>query len=118
MKKLLALCAATFALTANAAPFAVGCVPASASAADKYVVSNATHAPLNGEFAITANPTYCPVAGTRAVVIDVSGVPEGANTLSVALKSDLWGVLGAPVPFSFNRPSSASLVVDGIQLVK
>jgi len=102
---------------AYSAPFVVGCVPASASAADKYVISGATHAPLNGEFPITANPTYCPVVGTRAVVVDVAAVPEGDNTLSIALKSDLWGVLGAPVPFAFNRPVSASLVVNGIQLV-
>ena len=116
IKRISCLVALMVAFAAHAAPFAVGCV--SSTAADKYVVTGATHAPLNGEFSLVTDAVNCPAAGARAAKIDLSAVPEGNNVLNIALKSDLWGVLGAPVPFSFNRPSSASLVVDGIQLVK
>lgn len=104
-----------WATNVSAAPFAVGGVPS--AAADRCVVTGATHAALNGEFdvvvdAVNGNPAY----GNRVCKLDLAAVPEGSNTLNIALKSSLWGVLGAPVPFSFTRPASATLAVDGIQL--
>ncbi len=100
---------------AQAAPFAVGGVPT--TAADKCVVTGATHAALNGEFDVVVDAVNGnPANGNRVCKIDLAAVPEGNNTLSIALKSSLWGVLGAPVPFSFVRPASATLAVDGIQL--
>lgn len=100
---------------AKAAPFAVGGVPT--TAADKCVVTGATHAALNGEFDVVVDAVNGnPANGNRVCKIDLSAVPAGTNTLSIALKSNLWGQLGAAVPFSFERPTSASLVVDGIQL--
>ncbi|UOF79501.1 hypothetical protein [Caudoviricetes sp.] len=115
---LIALFVLFMSTSARAAPFAVGCVPASASAADKYVVSGATHAALNGEFDLIVDAVNCPGAGVRAARIDLAGTPEGVNSLNIALKSDLWGVLGAPSPFSFPRPSAATLVFGSIQLSK
>lgn len=104
-----------FVQPASAAPFAVGGVPT--TAADKCVVTGATHAALNGEYDVVVDAVNGnPANGNRVCKLDLSAVPEGSNTLSIALKSSLWGVLGAPVPFSFSRPASATLAVDGIQL--
>lgn len=111
----IAIALITYGLNAQAAPFAVGGVPT--TAADKCVVTGATHAALNGEFDVVVDAVNGnPANGNRVCKIDLSAVPAGTNTLSIALKSNLWGQLGAAVPFSFERPTSASLVVDGIQL--
>jgi len=104
-----------YGTNAQAAPFAVGGVPT--TAADKCVVTGATHAALNGEYDVVVDAVNGnPANGNRVCKLDLAAVPEGNNTLSIALKSSLWGVLGAPVPFSFVRPASATLAVDGIQL--
>jgi hypothetical protein len=104
-----------FGGAAGAAPFAVGGVQS--TAADKCVVTGATHAALNGEFDVVVDAVNGnPANQNRVCKIDLAAVPEGNNTLSIALKSSLWGVLGAPVNFSFVRPTLGSLVVDSIQL--
>lgn len=111
----IAIALIVYGTNAQAAPFAVGGVPT--TAADKCVVTGATHAALNGEYDVVVDPVNGnPANGNRVCKLDLSAVPEGSNTLSIALKSSLWGVLGAPVPFSFTRPASATLAVDGIQL--
>jgi hypothetical protein len=108
MKRILTLCALTMALTvANAAPFVF--VKVSSAAANKCVLAGA----LSGEYAVTDAAHE----GQRGCKIDAAGAPVGENTLTAAAKSDLWGVLGAPVPFSFTRPSSSGLTVELIQLV-
>lgn len=111
----IAIALITYGLNAQAAPFAVGGVPT--TAADKCVVTGATHAALNGEYDVVVDAVNGnPANGNRVCKLDLAAVPEGNNTLSIALKSTLWGVLGAPVNFSFARPASGSLVVDSIQL--
>lgn len=114
IKAIALLAFAAFALivygaNAQAAPFAF--CKASSPAANKCVVTG--HATLNGEYPIV-DAAY---SGQRGALIDVAGVPTGVNNLSVTLKSDLWGVLGVAVPFSFTRPTSADLTVELIQLV-
>jgi len=95
---------------AQAAPF-VFC-KASSPAADKCVIAG--HPTLNGEYPVIDAAH----AGQRGAVIDVAGVPTGANNLTAALKSDLWGVLGVAVPFSFSRPTSADLTPQVLELIR
>jgi hypothetical protein len=81
-------------------------------AADACVVTG--HPTLNGEYPIS-NAVH---QGRRGALIDAAGVPSGLNGLSVAAKSNLWGVLGVAVPFSFSRPTSADLTPAVIELIR
>lgn len=116
IKAIALLAFAAFALivygsNAQAAPFVFAKV--TSPAATKCTVTGASHAALNGDYPIT-DTAY---SGQRGCLIDVGSVPTGDNSLSIAARSEVWGVLGVAVPFSFNRPSSASLGVELIQLV-
>lgn len=91
---------------AKAAPFVF--VKVTSTAANKCVLTGA----LSGEYTVVDAAHE----GQRGCKIDAAGVPVGANTLTAAAKSDLWGVLGVAVPFSFERPSSSGLTVELIQL--
>lgn len=101
---------------AFAAPFVIVDVPS--AAADKCSVAMPSTAPAV-DMDVTVDAAYgVPANGNRVCKIDAASAPTGDTTLTVALKSDLWGVMGSPVPFTFTRPSSASLVPGSIGLKK
>lgn len=91
---------------AKAAPFIF--VKVTSTAANKCVLTGS----LAGEYAVTDAAHE----GQRGCKIDAAGVAVGTNNLTAAAKSDLWGVLGVAVPFSFERPSSSALTVELILL--
>lgn len=101
----LALCVSL----AHAAPFAVGDVPS--ADADKCLIAfPSTATPV--EVAVTVDATYgLPANGNRVCMVDVGSAVVGANTVSMALKSNLWGVLGVATPFAFTRPAAAAVVI-------
>lgn len=101
---------------AHAAPFVVAQV--ANAAGDKCAVSFPSTAPAV-DFDVVVDPVRgLPANGNRVCVIDVASAVDGTNTATLSLKSSLWGVVGAAVPFSFPRPSSASLTLGAIQLAK
>ena len=53
----------------------------------------------------TAAPVVTPTVGF-ACHADLSTVTTGSHTLSVSLKSALWGTQSAAVPFTFARPGA------------
>ena len=118
MKSLLKL-ALAFALVAASqfaasAPFAIADVPN--PAADRCVVAFPSTSPAV-ESAVVVDAAYGnPANGNRVCKVDVSTAVVGDTTMTVALKSSVWGVMGSPVPFTFTRPSPGSLVPAGIAL--
>lgn len=108
-------CALVFAVSMQAhaaGPYAF--LKVTSTAADKCVVSASNYAPLVGEYDVVPDA----YGGAAGCLVDVSGVPVGANSITAAAKSNLWGVLGVAVPFSYTRPDPASLLLGPIQLVK
>ncbi len=114
MKNLLILATAALAVSASAAPFAVGHVPS--TAADKCVIAFPSGAAAVESDVVVDAARGLPANGNRVCIVDVASAAVGSNSLTMQLKSNLWGVLGVAVPFSFTRPDPASLVLDGIQL--
>lgn len=95
---------------ARAAPFAVGQV-ASADATTCVIAFPSTAAAV--ETPVVVDATYgLPANGNRVCKVDVSSAAVGANTLTMGLKSTLWGVLGAATPFAFTRPDAAVVVIQ------
>ena len=95
----------------------LGPSPARAQAATVYAVGDASattdtcRTSLNG-----AAPVDVPVVvdnvrgiaanGYRVCLLNVSGVPEGANVVSMAPYDSIWGVTGASVQLPFTRPTA------------
>lgn len=99
-----------FAGAAQAAPFAVAQI-ASADVTSCTVAFPSTAAAV--DVPVTVDTTYgLPANGNRVCKVDVGSAAVGPNTLSLGLKSSIWGVLGAASPFSFTRPSAATVVIQ------
>jgi len=103
-------------LASAAGPFVVVDVPS--AAADRCLIANPSTAPAV-EYTVAVDAAYGnPANGNRICKLDVASAAVGDTTITVQLKSDLWGVMGSPVPFSFTRPSPGSLAPAGIALKK
>lgn len=95
------LCAVS-AQAAKAGPFLVADVDANADTCLYTAPASTTAVPspvvVDNVRGVTAN-------NFRICKVDLSGVPVGSDTVSLAVQSTLWGVTSASAPFTFVRPS-------------
>lgn len=66
---------------------------------------------LNGAAPVDVAVTVDNVRGVaaknfRVCLVNVSGVPEGANVVTAAPYDEIWGVIGTSVSFPFTRPTA------------